>query len=283
MSGAPTVRVAAAQFAPKIADRAANLAAMLAMLDDAADQGVHLTVFPECALPGYCFDSLEEALPHAEPVPGPAVAAMAGACARRGVYAAFGLLERDGDRVFNACALVGPGGLVGSYRKIHLPFMGVDRFATPGDRPLAVLDAGGLRVGLHICYDGAFPEVGRALALAGADLLALPTNWPTQAVAQAVHLMPCRALENVVYALASSRTGAERGVGFVGRSSIAGPGGEVLAQAGPDETTLVVADLDLNRARTKRQVRVPGTQEIDRIADRRPAFYGALVEPNGRA
>ena len=75
------------------------------------------------------------------------------------------MLERDGARLFNACALVGPTGLVANYRKIHLPFLGVDRFTTPGDRPFAVHDLGGLRVGMTICYDGSFPESARVLML----------------------------------------------------------------------------------------------------------------------
>ena len=74
--------------------------------------------------------------------------------------------------------LIGPEGVVASYRKVHLPFLGIDMFVTPGDRPFAVHGAGEVRVGMHICYDGSFPEAGRVMSLLGADLLALPTNWP---------------------------------------------------------------------------------------------------------
>ncbi len=276
------VRVAGVQMEPAFGRVEANLAAIGDRLREAAAEGARLVVFPECALTGYGFASREEAMGFAEPIDGPSVLQVASTCRELGVWCAFGLLERDGDRLFNACALVGPEGLVGSYRKVHLPFLGVDRFADPGDRPFAVLDAAGLRVGLHICYDGAFPEVGRALALLGADLLILPTNWPTHSESAAEHMMPCRAMENVVYAMAVNRVGEERGFRFIGRSSIVDTSGTRLAMASADREEILFAELDPKRARQKKLIRRPGLHEIDRIADRRPAFYGKLVEPNGR-
>lgn len=275
----PLYRVAAVQMTPQFADVPANLAQILARLDEAAAQGARLVVFPECALTGYGFDSREEAAPVAETIPGPSLERIGRACADLGVFAVVGLLERAGDRLFNACALVGPEGLVGSYRKIHLPYLGVDRFADPGDRPFAVHDAGGLKIGMHICYDGGFPESGRLLTLLGAELLVLPTNWPTHAERAAELMMPTRAMENVVFALACNRVGEERGFRFVGRSSICGVSGEFLAFAGPDGEEILYADIDPALARTKKLVRVPGLHIIDRIGDRRPALYHGLVAP----
>lgn len=282
MSDPAPVRVAAVQMDPRIGAVDANLEAILAGLREASAAGARLVAFPECALTGYVFEGREEALPFAEPIPGPSTREVASACAETGAFAVVGLLERDGDRLFNASVLVGPGGVVGVYRKIHLPFMGVDRFADPGDRPLAVLDAGGVRVGMLICYDGTFPETGRVLTLLGADVLVLPTNWPIQAASTAEHVPACRAIENVVYVIAVDRVGLERGCRFAGCSSIAGPGGEILARAGPDNPAILYADIDPALARRKRIVRIPGVAEVDRIADRRPGFYGPLVAPNGR-
>lgn len=276
------VTVAGVQMDCTLGDVPRNLACILDRLREAASAGARLAVFPECALTGYAFASREEARPFAEPIPGPSVRRVADACAELGVWAAFGMLERDGDSLFNACPLVGPDGLVGSYRKVHLPFMGVDRFADPGDRPFAVLDAAGLRVGLHICYDGAFPEAGRALALLGADLLVLPTNWPERTEPLARHMMSCRAMENVVYALAVNRVGVERGVRFIGLSSFHGPLGEELVWASGDREEIILAEIDPGRARQKRVVRIPGVQEIDRFADRRPAYYEALTRDPSR-
>ena len=89
-------------------------------------------------------------------------------------------------------------------------------------------------------------------------------------------------MENVVYAMAVNRVGEERGFRFIGRSSIVGTAGERLAVAGANRAEVLYDDIDPARARVKRLVRVPGRPEIDRIADRRPRFYGILVAPNGR-
>ncbi|MDX2035140.1 MAG: carbon-nitrogen hydrolase family protein [Isosphaeraceae bacterium] len=278
------LRVAAVQMLPIFADVPANLDAIVDRLEHAVDLGARLVVFPECAATGYGFDSVAEAMPHAETIPGPGTEKIAQTCKRLGgVHAIYGLLERDGDRLFNACVLVGPDGVVGSYRKVHLPYLGVDRWATPGDRPFAVHEVEGVRVGMHICYDGGFPEPARVMSLLGADLLVLPTNWPRHAESAAEHMPPCRAMENVVYFLAVNRIGEERGFTFIGRSSIAGPNGEFLAMADAVSAEVLLADVDPAIARRKRLIRVPGLHEVDRIADRRPGFYGPIVEPNGRA
>jgi predicted amidohydrolase len=276
-----TIRIAAVQTDPKLGDRSGNLARMLDRLAEAADRGARLVAFPECALSGYCFGSRAEALEQAEPIPGPSVDRLASACGERGISAIIGMLERDGDRLFNASALVGPGGVVASYRKVHLPHLGVDRFTDPGDRPFGVVEVEGLRVGMHICYDGAFPETGRIMSLMGADLLALPTNWPIRTEVPAEHLTIMRAYENHVFCMAVNRVGTERGFRFIGRSSIADPHGVVLARTSSDLEEVIVAEIDPALARDKRLVRVPGEHEINLIADRRPAFYGRLVERNG--
>src|SRR5262249_53260112 len=149
-----TWNIAAVQLDCHLGDKRFNLENIQTNLRAAAGQGARLVVFPECALTGYAFEIKEEAWPYAEPLPGPSSAVLAADCRQLGVWVIYGLLERDADRLFNACALVSPTGLIASYRKIHLPFLGVDRFAALGDRPFAVHDLGGLRVGINICYDG---------------------------------------------------------------------------------------------------------------------------------
>jgi predicted amidohydrolase len=141
-----TWKIAGVQMDCRFSDKRTNLDTIRTKLREAAGSGARLVVFPECALTGYAFESKEEALPHAELIPGPSTETLATGCRKLGVWAVFGMLERDrADNLFNACALVGPDGIAGSYRKIHLPILGVDRFATPGDRPFAVHDLGGLR------------------------------------------------------------------------------------------------------------------------------------------
>jgi 5-aminopentanamidase len=272
----PTWKVAAVQMDCVLGAVDDNLRAVRAALHRAADSGARLVVFPECVLTGYAFDSRAEAWPHAQPVPGPACAALAEDCRRREVHAVVGLLERGpGGELYNACVLVGPGGLVAGYRKVHLPLLGVDRFTTPGDRPFAVHDLGGLRVGMNICYDASFPESSRVLALLGADLIVLPTNWPSGARAVVKYLVPARALENHVYYMGVNRVGEERGFRFIGQSLVVGCTGEPLARAGEGPEVLL-AEVDPAEARAKRRVFIPGKYEVDRVADRRPEMYGPL-------
>jgi predicted amidohydrolase len=278
-----TFRVAGVQMEPKFAEVAINRSTMLIRVAAAATDNVRLVVFPECALTGYGFDSRDEARHCAEPVDGPTSQAMRNAIRKLDIFVIYGFLEADGDRLYNACVLVGPRGVVGSYRKVHLPHLGVDRWVNPGDRPFAVHDAGGVKVGMHICYDGSFPETGRVLSLLGADLLVLPTNWPTHSETAAEHMIATRALENTVYAMAVNRVGEERGFRYIGRSSIAAPDGQVIAFAGAAREQVITAEIDPAKARQKRLIRVPGLHEIDRFADRRPGFYGPIVEPNGRS
>jgi len=275
-------RVAAVQMEPKLGRLDANLEQILNWFEPAAMAGARLVVFPECALSGYGFSSREEGLAHAVSLESAQVRTVVAACHRHQCFCIFGLLERDNGRLFNACVLTGPSGVVGSYRKVHLPFLGIDMFVDSGDRPFAVHDAGGLKVGMHICYDGSFPETARVLTLLGADLLVLPTNWPAHSECAAEHMIPTRAMENTVYVMAVNRVGEESGFLFIGGSSIADPSGRVLAKAGSHSEEVLQADIDPAVARRKHLVRVPGRHEIDRIADRRPRFYDALVAPNGR-
>jgi predicted amidohydrolase len=256
--------------------KAANLEAIRGRLEIAARQGARLAIFPECILSGYGFRSKGEALPHAEPAPGPSTDALAADCRRLGVWAVVGLLERDGDRFFNSAALIGPSRIAATYRKIHLPCLGVDRFASPGDRPFAVHDLGGLRLGINICYDCGFPESSRILALLGADLIALPTNWPPEAYRNPRFVVQTRALENHVYYAAVNRIGEERGFRFIGQTRIADCFGDILTASDGDEDTILYATVDSARARNKRIVNVPGEYELDRVGDRRSELYGPV-------
>lgn len=275
--GVASVRVAVAQFDPQLAEPARNLATCIARLEESAAQGADLLVLPECAIPGYVFDSLDEALPFAEEIPGSSTAALAAACARLGIHVVCGLLEQHEGGARNAAVLVGPDGLIGTYRKTHLPYLGVDRFTTPGDE-LPVFDTAIGRIGIEICYDLRFPEVTRALALAGAEIIALPTNWPVEAAANAELLTTARAYENRVYLLVANRVGRERTAEFSGRSQIVDPGGQRLAETDATSETLLVADLDLGRARDKSIIPAEGVYEMQLFGHRRPELYGALVE-----
>lgn len=271
-----SLRVAVAQTEPKLGEKERNLETCLARLEEAAAAGAQLLVLPECAIPGYMFDSAEEAFPFAEEIPGPSTEALAEACRRLDVHAVCGLLERDGDELRNAAVLVGPEGLIGTYRKTHLPFLGVDRFVVPGDE-LSVYETPLGRIGLQICYDLRFPEVTRTLALDGADIVAHPTNFPMAARTQTEVITRARAVENRIYLLTANRVGKERWGEFCGWSQIVDPHGTRLAEAGETEEALLFADVEIEKARDKDYV-VPGEYELYLFGDRRPELYGSLTE-----
>ena len=194
------MRVAVAQIDPQLAEVDRNLETCVKRLEEAANDGAQLLVLPECAIPGYMFDSAEEALPFAEEIPGPSTEVLERECRRLGMHVVCGMLERDGDALHNSAVLVGPDGLIGTYRKTHLPFLGVDRFVVPGDE-FSVYETPLGRIGLEICYDLRFPEVTRTLALRGADIIAHPTNFPLAARPQTEFITRARAAENRVYLL----------------------------------------------------------------------------------
>src|SRR5260370_33261155 len=112
-------KIAGVQMDCQLGNVAGNLESIRRRLAEAASGRAHLTIFPECALTGYAFDSRDEARPFAQTIPGPATDALAAACRELGIWAVLGMLETAGDRLFNAPVLIGPAGLQGSYAKMH--------------------------------------------------------------------------------------------------------------------------------------------------------------------
>lgn len=274
------IKIAAVQMAPKLMRNEANLKAMLSAVREAAVNQAKLVVFPECGLTGYVFYSREEALPFAETLPGPSTEELNSMCRELGVYVIFGLLEREDDRLFNAAALVGPQGFIAGYRKNHLPFLGVDRFVDTGDRPFQVHKTTIGNIGIYICYDIVFPESSRVMTLMGADILALPTNFPqVRRETLSTYVVTARAIENRVHVVSADRIGSERGYSFAGLSKIVSASGKILGLASPDKEEIIYGEVSLDLARQKHHIIIPGEYEVDYIADRRPELYGVITEP----
>ncbi|MGO8817395.1 MAG: carbon-nitrogen hydrolase family protein [Terriglobia bacterium] len=276
------MKVAAVQMDVKILDREHNLGQILSRLEQAAQAGAKLVIFPECALTGYCFTSREEAAPVTEEVPGPSTEKILAAAKTFDCTVIVGLLERAGDQIFNAAAVVTPQAILGTYRKLHLPCLGIDWHVKLGDKPFPVFSTPHARIGISICYDCSFPESGRVLKLKGAQILAIPTNWPLGSDTWQ-HTPPVRATENHMHVIACDRVGEERGFRFAGHSQIVDLQGNKLAEAGETEETILYAEIDPAAADLNRVVRQPGTWEFDRIAARRPEMYTPLTDPLGRA
>ncbi len=275
------MKAAAVQMDVKILAKEHNLDQILRRMEQAASAGAKLAVFPECALSGYCYTSAQEASPVAEEVPGPSTEKILAAAKKLDCTVVVGMLERAGDRIFNAAAVVTPQSILGTYRKLHLPCLGIDWHAAPGDKPFPVFETPQGKIGISICYDCSFPESGRVLKLKGAQILAIPTNWPMGSDSWQ-HTPPVRATENHLYDIACDRVGEERGFRFAGHSQIVDLGGTKLAEAGETEETILYAEIDPAAADRNRVVRQPGKWEFDRIAARRPEMYGPLAEPRVR-
>ena len=273
-----TYKIAGVQMDVEIANVESNRQKMQDHFKATTGNGSALTVFPECAVSGYCFDSLEESMAVAEESNGETCKSFEQACSENSNHVIYGYLEKSGKTLFNSLNLVGPEGLIGTYRKIHLPFLGVDRFTTVGDA-FKVFDIGWARVGLHICYDGSFPESGRCLALEGADLLVLPTNWPPGSLSAADVIPNARAMENHTYFMSVNRVGTERGFEFVGKSKVCDPDGINMVFENHKNEAVFYADIEPAISRQKKLVRVPGKHEIDRFEDRHPEKYSTITTP----
>lgn len=266
------MQAAAVQFAPEFGNPKRNAARMAAHIEHLAAEGVSLAVFPEAALTGYCARSREEACSIALPRDSEFVQAVIAAASEKQMAVIFGFAEIESDRLYNTAMLAGPNGLRKAYRKVHLPFLGFDRYAVPGDS-LDPSDTLVGRIGALICYDVRFPEAARTLALKGAEIICVPTNWPSGAQASSDVLCPARAIENHVYVIAANRVGEENGFAFIGRSKIIDPFGQLLVSADHENETVLIADIDPARSREKKIVKRLGEYETDLFADRRADAY----------
>lgn len=244
----------------------------LKVLDEAAGRaalaGAQLLVCPEMFLTGY---AIGDAVPRlAEAFDGPGARAVAEIAVRHGLAVLYGYPERSGEQIFNAAQLIGPdGAALANYRKTHLFGCFEQEWFTPGEQAVVQAELGGVRIGLLICYDVEFPENVRAQALAGTDLLLVPTALmhPAEVVAESV--VPVRAFENQMYVAYANRAGTEGEFEFVGLSTLAGPDGTARARAGRGED-LVLGDVDpalLAASRTDNPY----------LSDRRPGLYGSLA------
>ncbi|HEY1857020.1 carbon-nitrogen hydrolase family protein [Acidocella sp.] len=240
---------------------------MEAKATEARANGARLLLFPEMYLSGYNIGAAaarRHAVTQAGLAPAQKIAQKLGICL------AFGYPERVGDQIANAAALIdATGTILLNYRKTHL-FGDLDRamFGVTGQEfPLATV--GGAKLGLLICYDIEFPEPARRLALAGADLILVPTALMQPYDQVARHIIPARAFENQVYLAHANHSGTENGLTYIGQSSICGPNGAVLALARHGEELLFASTDPSHHAAIRRADPL--------LTDRRPELYAPLA------
>jgi predicted amidohydrolase len=269
-------RIAVQQLAPVLGDLDANARLSLAALEEAAAAGAELVVLPELVTSGYLFADAEEASAAAIPAGGDVLRAWAEVAARAGMVVVGGFCEagEDGNTYNSAVVLDGDGTQRAVYRKLHL-WDSEKRLFTPGADAPPVVDTQVGRIAVAICYDLEFPELTRGVALAGAQLLAVPTNWPLvprpdgERPPEAVVAMATARVNRMAIACAD-RLGTERGLQWTGGSSIVGADGWVAAET--REIGMVVADVDLDFALDKQL-----TELAHAFGDRRPELYASVA------
>ena len=260
------------QSAPVIGDVTANVDGLAALVREAVSQGADIIVLPELATTGYVFlnkSELFSAIAH-----NTGMDALADLSREHSIVLVAGVALRQGETARNCAVLFDNGDLKATYVKAHSWNTEKEIFTAGASLPPVIETRFG-RVGLAVCYDLEFPEVFRHLAVAGADLIAAPTNWPTGFEpasatgpfnAELIRVMGS-ASTNRVFVAVSCRTNPERGVGWVDRSVIVDPDGFPIAEASPG-VGIAIADLELERARDKSI-----SPNNDALTDRRTDLY----------
>src|SRR5436305_11042667 len=268
-------RVAAIQYEPTLGEKEKNVTDLLHLVEEAAQHNARLIVLPEMATTGYCWESRTEIAPYVEPIPGPTTDRFQQLAAQYDCFIAIGLAEVDPatDVYYNSMALIGPHGLIGTYRKLH-SYISEPRWARDGDLGIPVWDTPLGRLCGLICMDAMYFEAVRLPALHGADVILFPTNWLEEKSPSSWWM--ARAFENGVYIIAANRADREREVQFSGGSCVLNPDGSIQAYL-DSGVGIVYGEVDLRRSRDKCWVDAH-TAAGDRLADRRPGEYVALAQ-----
>lgn len=287
-----TLTVAALQLELQAEDEADNIAAVAALVEEAAGRGAKLILPPELfSGPYFCREEDEALFALARPTAEhPSVVAMQALAARLGVAIPTSFFERDGHHYYNTLAMIGPDGAVqGTYRKSHIPDgPGYEEkfYFRPGNDGFKVWDVPSddgvpVRIGVGICWDQWYPEAARVMALNGAELLLYPTaigSEPYDADLDTSRMwqraMIGHAVSNCMPVVASNRIGAEGPEGeqrFYGHSFISDEWGDLVEEFGASESGVLVATLDLTRAAKHRA-------GMGFFRDRRPQLYGRIAE-----
>ena len=264
-------------------DMEAAFDTIAALIADSRADGVQLLVLPEAALGGYLADlsggpsGIEQGLPPALQLQGPEIARLIELAGDMVVCAGFCEADPEGgEQRYNAAVAVSGGRILGSYRKVHQPLREDASYSAGTSFP--VFDSPVGRMGMLICYDKAFPEAARSLAVQGAEVIACLSAWPASRTESAPTLADdrwtkrfdlfdqARALENQVVWVSANQAGSFGSLRFVCSAKVCGPGGDVLATTGT-EPGVAAADVDIEQA-------LAGARRaMFHLRDRRPELY----------
>lgn len=298
------IKIGAAQFEARDADKAYNIGRIDALTQRAVAGGAEIVAFHECCISGYTFlQTLSRSglVELAEPVPGgPSTERLIGIARKYGVPLLAGLVEIDGDTLYNTCVCVTPDGFVAKHRKLHAF---INAFIASGDR-FTVFDLCGCKVGILICYDNNLPENVRLTAMMGAEIVfmphvtcGLPSAMPGRGIIDRdlwdnrhrdpvrlrqeflgpkgrgwlMRWLPARAYENGVYAVYTNPIGIDHDTVKNGNAMVMDPFGEILVESHALEDDVVVGLLTAEK--------IPISSGYRYLRARRPELYGKLVEP----
>ncbi len=278
------VTVAALQLALNSADEAENIAAVSALVEQAAGQGAQIILPPELfSGPYFCKVEDEALFALARPVrEHPSVLAMQELAAKLKVSIPTSFFERDGHHYYNTLAMIDEHGeILGTYRKSHIPDgPGYEEkyYFRPGNDGFKVWGVAGTRIGVGICWDQWYPECARVMALMGAELLFYPTAIGTEPYDADLdtsrmwrRAMIGHAVSNCMPVIAANRIGLEDGQRFYGHSFISDEWGDLVAEFGESESGAIVSTLDLEGAARHRA-------GMGFFRDRRPQLYGRICQ-----
>ena len=272
-----STRVAVVQMRPT-GDRSANLTAAAALIDAAAGEGARLVLLPEIFSAPFVGESADDDyFRWAERIDGPSNTMVRERAAAHDIAVVSSIFEEaDVPGVYHNTACVFESDrLVCAYRKSHLPFSNgfpEKYYFRPGDEAPPVIDLGPLRIGLIICYERHFPELGRLVALGGAALMCVPAACASTPTRDVFRLeLRAHAVFNSMFVACANRVGTEGAKDYYGLSAVYDPNGDVIAEAGSTSAEVLVADIDV-AAVTERRRRLPY------LRDRRPSLYRGLGE-----
>ena len=266
------LRIAVGQMEPIIGDLKGNLQKMSNLLKIATDEEVDILVLPELLNSGYVFESKEEAESLSEEIPKGPFSKKLKKWSENGGMVVAGLCERTENALHNSAAIFSKGNHVSTYRKIHL-FDEELLWFSAGEKETPIVTHNGYRFGVIICYDWAFPELTRVLALNGAQVILHPANLILTSL-YCSKAMITRSIENRVFTATASRIGMERGLHFLGASQITDPRGHVLLSMDDKETGVSWIEIDPAVADDKTI-----SKRNDVLKDRKPNLYHRIIDP----
>jgi predicted amidohydrolase len=288
------VKVSAVQFSVEHLQLEKNIERMRTFVAAEAEKGAELIVFPELAnigyikptMPGESLDpneSFAECASRywraAETIPGPTTEALLELTKKYNVYVVVGMAQQHPTitgTLYNSAVLLGPNGIIGVHHKMHIP-LGEKHYFYPGCTSEVFQTELG-KIGMLVCYDGRFPELSRILALKGAEIICSGWNISggfgsvTPDMNSVKYRAYTRAQENGVYFIASSRSGYQGDVYFIGHSAIASPNGTIIASSETIEEDVV-------RAVLKEEELLNYRCSLNIFRDRRPEMYDLVTKP----